>query len=148
MPSFIDVDTSDAQEPYAVKDGEYKVRCTGFIKKTLETDDGEAEVIIWNNSNDEPCFMPIFEVVGHPMAKEFNHYVPVPHAGLDKKALEQAKWRIEELKRAFGVKAGAKFDVESLEGKEAWAFLVKKEEGEYGEQNRIRKFILPGARKK
>ena len=138
MPSFLDVDTTGAKQPTAVAgDKEYKIRIIGYVEKEL---DGEV-VQIWPNRSGDPCMMPIFEIPSVPHAKEFNTYIPMPKKDMSEKELAKAIWRVAEFKQCFGLKDKA--DLTKTIGNEGWAIVGLKEDAEYGEQNFIKKFILP-----
>lgn len=137
--SFLDIDTSEAVEPTAVPgDKEYKIRIVGYIEKEI---DEEMEKI-WNTKNGDPCFMPIFEIADEPTAKEFNHFMPIPHKNMTEKENNSCLWRLEQFKRAFSIPEG-RVDLEDTIGNEGWAILGLKEDEEYGEQNFIKKMIVP-----
>lgn len=139
MPSFLDVDTSNAPELKAVPgDKEYKIRIIGFIEKEV---DGSLEPI-WPDKNGKLCFMPMFEIPAIPDSKEFNTYLPLPNDEMTEKEQIKAARRIEDFKQCFRVPKG-KVDLKKLIGNEGWAILNLKDDPEYGEQNGIKKFMTP-----
>ena len=137
--SFLDIDTSDAVEPTCVPgDVEYKVRIIAYREK--ENEAGVlSEVLI--NQNGEPYISPIFEIPSEPTSKDFNHYLPLPHNGQEKKAYERTKWRLEEFKQCFNIRAGN--NARDTIGNEGYVILGLKEDPQYGEQNFIKKMIVP-----
>jgi hypothetical protein len=140
--SFLDIDTSDVPEPTISQPGEKEIRIVGFIEKEVEFDDGTTGLsAIWNNSKGDPCFMPLFDIPAEPTAKEFNHYFPIPHEGMTEKELHRAKWGIEEFKRCFNLPQ--QFDLKDAIGNTGWAILKIQSSDDYGDQNAIKKFILP-----
>lgn len=131
--SFIDIDTSDATEPIAVDPGEYLVRIIGCRRDKEDN-------ILRTDKNGGKYFMPMFELPNELAAKTFSHFVRIPDNNMDEKQANSAKWELESFKRAFGVAEGG-FDLNALEGVEGYAILSKEDSDEYGEQNRIKKFI-------
>lgn len=129
MESFLDVDTSGAQEPVAVESGEHQLRViSGVVAK---------------DKNNHPYFQPRFDVPAEPRAKDFTDFIRLPHSEMDEKALNRAKWRLESFKKCFGIE-GSRIDLEQdLPGKMGWAILGVREDPEFGEQNTVRKYILP-----
>jgi len=51
-------------------------------------------------------------------------------------------WALESFKRCFSVPDG-RIDLEDVIGNEGWAIIGLKEDPEYGEQNYIKKLIVP-----
>jgi len=139
--SFLDVDTSNAEEPKVVAaDKEYKIRIIGYLTK--ENEDTGEEDYIRINANGEPYLMPRFDIPSEPMAKEFTHYVPLPSDSQDEKTKARNSWRLEEFKRAFKF-PGGKVDLRKTEGNEGFAILGIQEDEGYGESNRIKKLVVP-----
>ena len=126
--SFLDVDTDDAKEPVAVSAGEYEIRVIG----------GEVNV----DKNGHNYFLPRFEVVNEPNAKDFTDFIGLPHDEMDEKETARAKWKLESFKKCFGV-VGSKVKPSETLGLTGWAILRMKEDPEWGEQNKISKYILP-----
>ncbi|GAF87906.1 unnamed protein product [marine sediment metagenome] len=126
--SFLDVDTTDAVEPTVVDAGECEIRIIGG---DINTD-----------KNSHPYFLPRFEAVGEPHAKDFTDFIGLPYEGMDEKELARAKWKIECFKRCFGI-AGSRVEPDEIVGLTGWVILKVKEDVDYGEQNKISKYILP-----
>jgi len=128
------LDVSDAQEPTAMEaDKEYKLRIMSCVYA--------------NDKNGAPYLLPRFEVVDEPMAKDFSKFLRVPYDEQTPKDKERARWAIKEFLKAFGKDPSQPIDPTELDGQltgeEGWAILGMKEDPEYGEQNFIRKFVLP-----
>ena len=126
--TFLDVETGEATEPKAVSAGEHKLRIVGA---TIDID-----------KNGHPYFLPRFEIVGKPTARDFTKFHGLPHEDLDEKQLNAALWNLGQFKACFQVPAG-KIPLNETVGLEGWAILGMKEDAEYGEQNTLRKYILP-----
>lgn len=130
--SLLDIDTSDAQEPCAVDDGEYKIRITGQFKdnqgKIVRTAESGAKYFIIN-----------LDIPSAPMAKDFSQIFSVPDDSMEPKRINAIKWDIDCFKRAFGI---LDLNWNTMIGKEAYALLQKTHSDKYGEQNKVKKFIL------
>lgn len=137
--TFLDINTSEAVEPTAVAgDREYKIRIVGFIEKEI---DNEMQKI-WLTRNNKPCMMPVFEISSEPTAKEFNHYIGLPYDEMTEKEKNNSLWALEKFKKCFNV-PDSKVDLDDIIGNEGWAILGLKEDEQYGEQNFIKKLIVP-----
>jgi hypothetical protein len=130
--TILDIDTSDAIEPQAVEAGEYKVRITGFRK------DNEGN-IVRTSQNGNKYFITVFDIPDEPASKGLSHILSVPTEDMDPKRLNGVKWQLELLKRAFGL---TEINFDSMIGREGYAMLTLDNDPEYGEQNRIQKFIV------
>lgn len=127
---FLDIDLSDVQEPSAVPgDAEYKLR----IVDVRQADD----------KNGNPYILPRFEIPEEPSAKEFTKFLRLPHEGLDAKQLNSAKWQLKLFFDAFGVDPSSLNNVDDLVGEEGWAILGLEDSDQWGEQNFVKKFIVP-----
>jgi len=90
-------------------------------------------------------FMPMFEVVDAPLVKEFNTFFWVPDKDkLEPKQYARTCYDIKVFAQCFGVDISVPIDYnDDLPGKEGWAILGIQNSDDYGEQNTIKKFILP-----
>ena len=128
--SFLDIDVSNAEEPKAVPGGEeYKIRISGAITNI--------------NKNGNPYFMPRFDIVDHPKAKDLTDYIALPYEGMSEKDRVKIEWKIKMFKSAFEIPLDGSIELDDLIGKEAWAILSLKEDEAYGEQNGVSKYIAP-----
>ena len=126
--TIIDVDVSDAVEPMVMEPNEeYKIRIV------------DVRVDVDKNGHD--YFMPRFEVVDQPTAKEFSRFYGLPHADMDPKQLNNCKFALKTFFEAFGIDPANGVDPEAMKGLEAWAILGVKEDAEYGAQNIVKKFV-------
>ena len=130
MP-MIEVNVNEAHELEVVEPNqEYKLRIV--------------DVRVGTDKNDDDYFMPRFEVVDRPYAKDFSYYVKKPKKEtMNPRDFNNALLTVKHLCEAFGFDSSRPFDPEdSLPGLEGWAILGKKDSDEYGEQNVIKKFIV------
>ena len=127
--TFLDVPTGDAVEAKAKEAGEHKIK---IVNATIAID-----------KNQHPYFLPRFEVVGDPYAKDFTKFHGLPHDDMTEKQTNAAKWNLDQFKKCFGLSEG-KLSLAEMIGLEGWAILgVGPEDPEYGEQNYVRRYIAP-----
>jgi hypothetical protein len=129
--TFIDIDTSDAREPQAVPDGEYKIRITGYRK------DGDGNIIRTSEKGNR-YFIVTFDIPEEEFSKGLSKIFSLPSADMEPKRANAVKWELECFKRCFGI---VDLDLNALVGKEGWAILICRNDPQYGEQNDIKKFI-------
>lgn len=131
--SLIDLSTMDLEnvsEPTPVPgDEEYELRIL--------------EVILKENKNGEPYIMPRFEVIGHPTAKDFGEYIPLPHSGMDPKKMERSKYRLKLFLTTFNLPLTTSLDIEDMVGSTGWAILGVESDEQYGDSNKIKRFLPP-----
>jgi len=132
MTDILDVSFDDVVEP-----------------RTAEADD-EVEITIVNVRNDldkngHPYLLPRFEVKDDPYAKEFTHFMRLPHDEMNKKELNNCKYRLLEFYKTFGIDPARPISPEDdLPGQTGWAILgVKDDDFTGGETNYVKKFIPP-----
>ena len=130
-----DMGLDEGQEPQAVDgDKEYKLRI-------LEVTEGE-------DKREWDYIMPRFEIIDDPFSKDFTQFINVPDKKkMDVKTLNRVKHGptgFVSFLKAFGFDTSAKINFpDQSPGKEGWAILGKKKTEEYGEQNYIKRFVLP-----
>lgn len=121
----------DAQEPFAVKPGEYKLRIVDVRKGT--------------DKNGLEYLMPSLEVSNELYSKDFTHFLHIPDKEeMSEKQLNRVRFAYGEFCRCFGINLSRPFDPEDdWPGHEGWAMLKIRESEEYGEQNYISKLVAP-----
>ena len=121
----------DSQEPYALKDGsEAALR---IIDVRFDTRD--------DNSSYYTIRM---EVPSEPFSKEITDWLNVPNRELDAKRLNVARRRMLHFMQCFSIDTTQLSDpLEDWPGQEGWAILNLSKSDQYGEQNRITKYIVP-----
>ena len=126
-------DIEGAEEPTIAEPGEeYKLRIIsvrgGIAGKT------ECEY-----------FSPVYEVVDAPMVKEFSDFFWVPdREKLSEKQYARACYALKVFASAFEIDLTRPIDYEDdLPGCEGWAILGSKKDEQYGDQNTVRKYIVP-----
>ncbi len=126
--TFLDVETENSVEPRAEPAGEYKIKIVS------------AEISI--DKNRHPYFLPRFEVIGKPYSKDFTKFHGLPHDDLTEKDLNATRNSLDKFKKCFGLSEG-KLSLPGMIGLEGWAILGAKDDPEWGEQNFVRKYVLP-----
>ena len=129
MSSLLDIDCDDAQEPTVVAaDEEYELRIL------------EAKTDV--NKSGNPYLLPRFEVVGEATTKDFTKYLGLPHAEMDAKQLNKAKYGLKNFLECFGMPTSGQLQVDDMNGLTGWAILGGEDNEGYGEQNYIKKFVV------
>lgn len=126
-----DYDLDNAEEPKAVKAGEeYKLRI-------LSVENG-------TDKNGLDYYMPRFEIVEHPASKDFTYFLHVPDKDkMNEKQLTRARWAMKNFLQCFGLSTGPTNPDDDWPGQEGWAILGMREDEQYGEQNFVKKFVIP-----
>jgi hypothetical protein len=141
MSYFIDVrdENLDEGKPLgAAPEGEYRVR----IKNWKSDDDGK---VVLENAAGNPYLMPQLEITNHPDSatfKDFYHYLGLPNEDMDMKKRNNARYAMAEFFKAFGIDYSQPIDPEATIGREADAIIVVQDDKEYGEGNKVKKFIV------
>lgn len=121
----------EAQEPTTVPDG------TECRLRIIEVTKG----IDKNGSN---YYLPRFEIVDEPYAKDFTQFLSEPNEKIPKRQLNRIKYNMLQFMTAFDIDRGGPTDpTEDWINHEGWAILGHKIDPQYGEQNYVKKFIAP-----
>lgn len=98
-----------------------------------------------SDKNDCNWFMPTFDVPDEPMVKEFNDFMwELDKTKLDEKSFQRALYKFKTFVKAFDIDLSRPLDwTEDLPGKEGWLIVGARKDDEYGEQNTVRKYIMP-----
>lgn len=142
MESFLDLadeNLDEAKEPKAAEGGEYTLKLVDWKS------DDEGGVVL-TDRNDLPYMMPVLEIVDceeAEYAKNINHFLRLLHKDMTAKERNGAKWALKEFCECFGIDYTQRIDPEEQLGSTGDALLFVAEDEGYGEQNKIRKFLLP-----
>lgn len=132
------VNVDDAQEP-KVMDNNSEVKVRILDVKTGTSEKGDLSGMDYLSVR--------LEVVGEPLAKDFNKFLWVPSKELesiDRKKFERARYEMKTFMQAFEIDPARPGDPEDdWAGLEAWAVLGVQESEEYGKQNSVKKFVTP-----
>ena len=98
-----------------------------------------------SDKNDCDWFMPTFEVPDEPMVKEFNDFFwQLDSEKLTGKEYQRAMYKFKMLAKAFALDLSRPIDLEvDLMGLEGWLIVGLRKDEEYGEQNTVRKYVVP-----
>lgn len=125
--SFNFDDTPDA---HTLLEGEAKLRITSSELKTKE-------------SSGNTYYSLRLEPVDDPFAKDILHTLMLEREDLGVKENWQRKTALKEFFGALpDFDASVSFQASALIGEECWALLSVKYDDEYGEQNKIRRFVV------
>jgi hypothetical protein len=128
--TILDHDFGNVVEPRVVDaDTEAELR---IISVRVDTD-----------KNGYPYMMPFFEVASDDYAKEFSHFIRLPHEEQSAKEMNKTKYRLKTFYDAFGVDYSRGVNpVDDLPGKTGWAILGMRESDFTGEEeNYVKRFI-------
>jgi hypothetical protein len=129
--TMLDLKIDDAVEPKVVPaDEEYVLR---IVSAGVTKSDKGVYLI------------PRFEVQGEPYSKEFTHPFRTDFENMSEKDANNAKFRLSQFFNCFRFNyRGGEFDpADQLPGLQGPAILGVKETDEYGEQNFVKKFVVP-----
>jgi hypothetical protein len=126
-----DMELESGKEATAViADKEYQLQI-------LEVTEGE-------DKNGLSYIMPRFEISGEPLSKDFTHFLHIPTKDMDAKKLNRVRFALNNFLKCFGIDVNGRINfMDQMPGKKGWAILGKKTDEQYGEQNFIKRFILP-----
>lgn len=136
--SFLDFNFNDVPELKALDEGEYELRLT------------KAEMRTVNNANSTyngaQFILLSFDVPAKADSKGISHTLFLPREEDDEKQKNNRLRGMKAFFDAFGIDYNQGVDIDALNtsGATGWALLKVEEDPEYGEQNRIRRFIVAG----
>ena len=128
--SFLDLNLNDVPELEVLADGEYELRVTGAELKSYSNAKGAGQFISLS-----------FDCPAEPNSKGIYHTLFLPNPGDDEKKRNNALRSIKYFCDAFGVDYSQGIDIEGLVGVTGWAILKTESSEDYGDQNRIRRFV-------
>jgi len=136
---FLDnVDLENVVEPSTVPaDAEYKLRIVD-VKIDPSTPDG-----LPRDKNGNSYLLPRFEILDEPTAKEFTRFIGLPNDSMDAKKKNSSGYALKNFLAAFDLEQSAMVDPQDMVGAEGWAILGLEESEQWGEQNYVKKFIVP-----
>jgi len=98
-----------------------------------------------SDKNECTWYQPVFDVPADPMVTEFNDFFwELDRGKLTAKQFQRELFKFKQFATAFGIDFSRPFSWEDdLPGKEGWLIVGVQKSDEYGEQNRVKKYILP-----
>ena len=127
----LEEEISDAPEPKILRAGaEVKARIISVRSGVSE-------------KNDCAWYMPVFDVPDDPMVMEFNDFMwELDQSHLTKKQFQREMYKFKQFATAFDIDYSRPFSWEDdLPGKEGWLIVGVQKSDEYGDQNRVKKYI-------
>lgn len=127
--SYLDLNLDDAVDLVAVEPEEYRlvIYDARIGRKTPES---------------QAYLLVRFDIPDITNAKDVTHVMMLPDPSKeDAKQVNKRKLQIRELMQAIGLDWSGRIDLDAMKGMECWAILGLEESEEYGEQNRIRRFV-------
>ena len=120
----------DSREPYALKDGTEALLRVIEVRKMTRPE------------NDTEYYVVRFEVPSEAYSKDITDFLDAPSSKLDAKRLNVARQKMLHFSEAFSVDMSRPFDpTEDWVGLEGWCILSLTKSDQYGEQNRISKYV-------
>lgn len=127
--SYLDLNLSDAVDLTTVEPDEYRLQIIDarIGRKTPES---------------QQYLLVRFDIADVTNAKDVTHVMMLPDPSReDAKQVNKRKLAVREFLQACGADWTAPLDLNGLKGMECWAILGVEESEDYGEQNRIRRFV-------
>ncbi len=126
--SFVDLNIADVPDLGVVEEDDWQVTCVGTEMKS---------------GDKGPYALLRLKIEGATDVKRVTHVMMFPGPDSD---VDQTNNRLRSLRvacQAFGVPFTKKgFNLEDFVGQSAWARLTVENDPDYGESNRVRRFIL------
>lgn len=124
------VNLDDVPEQHAVPAGEYQLLLASCEVRDQKPEKGTGRFI-----------MATFEVVDDPDAKLITHVMMLPAADDPDRKKNNRLRNIGDFFKTFGIPSRGAVNLAAYEGNTGWAILSIEDGGEYGEQNRVKRFI-------
>ena len=126
--SMLQFNVKDVREPQPVAAGEYTVR---IIRAEVKP-----------RSNGQGTMLALtFDLPGEGDAKLVNHWLMFPDTATDEASTNRVLRNLKAFGEAFDVDFEAGIEVDELLRKEGKAILSVETSEEYGEQNRVKRFL-------
>jgi hypothetical protein len=127
--SYLDLNLDEAVDLVAVEPDEYRLVIYD-ARVGRKTPESQAYLLVR------------FDIPDVTNAKDVTHVMMLPDPQKeDAKQVNKRKLQIREMMDACGIDWTGQIDLNALKGAECWAILGVEESEEYGEQNRIRRFV-------
>jgi len=131
--SDLEQEIADAPEPKVLKAG------TEVHARIINVRTGVSD------KNDCVWYTPVFDVPDDPMVIEFNDFFwDLDREKLDEKQFQRNLFKFKNFATAFGIDFSRPFSWEDdLPGKTGWLITGVRKSEEYGEQNIVKKYVVP-----
>lgn len=133
--SFLDVNLNEVKELNAVPEGEYELQLTKCELRTVTNEN--------SSYNGAQFLLLTFDIPGEADSKSISHTIFLPRDVDDDKTKNNRLRQLKYFCDAFGIDYSSGIDLDDIAngGYTGWAMLKVEEDPEYGEQNRIRRFV-------
>jgi len=134
--SFLELNLNDVPDLNALEDGEYELRLTSAELRTVNN--------AASTYNGAQFILLKFDVPSEPNSKGITHTLFLPREVDDDKDRNARLRQLKAFCDAFDIDYTRGIDIEELKNSAAtgWALLKMEDDPEYGEQNRIRRFVV------
>lgn len=127
--AFMDIEIDDAQELGTVDgDDEYTV-----------------EIVEVTPTPEKSYVILQLRIQGAEMTKQIWHYLTYPKSGDNAEKINNKKLRIKRTFEAFDIQSHERTSFNLWMGRTARAVVGLEESEDYGKQNRVKKWVTPGA---
>lgn len=124
------VNLDDIPSQHAVPEGEYQLILASCEIRDQKPEKGTGRFI-----------MATFEVTEDPDAKLITHVMMLPAAADPDRKRNNRLRAIGDFFKCFNIPSQGPVNLAAYEGNTGWAILSVEDGGEYGEQNRVKRFI-------
>lgn len=125
------VNLDEVPSQHAVPAGEYQLMLASAEVRDQKPDKGTGRFI-----------MATFEILGDPDAKLITHVMMLPAADDNDRKKNNRLRNIGDFFKCFGIPSKGSVNLSAYEGNQGWAILNVEDGGEFGEQNRVKRFIV------
>lgn len=124
------VNLDEIPEQRAVPEGEYQLLLVDAEVKQQKPEKGTGRFI-----------QATIEIVDAPDSKLVNHIMMLPQEGDNERKRNNRLRNIGDFFRTFGIPRQGSVNLSAYAGNTGWGILTVEDGKEYGEQNRIKRFI-------
>lgn len=125
------VNLDDVPAQSAVPEGEYQLTLLSAEVKDQKPDKGRGRFI-----------QATFEIVSEPDSKLITHVMMLPAPDDNDRKRNNRLRNIGDFFKAFSIPSQGSVNLAAYEGNTGWAILRVEDSGEFGEQNRVKRFIV------
>ena len=124
------VNLDEVPSQHAVPEGEHKLTLIDCSIEQQKPEKGTGKYI-----------KALFEVAGDPDSKLITHVMMLPGSGDKDRQVKNRLRSIGDFYKAFNIPSSGAVQFSSYFGNEGWALLKIEDSADFGDQNRIRRFI-------
>lgn len=120
----------DIPDQHAVPEGEYELRLLSVSRETQKEEKGSGRYI-----------KAVFEVTSDPDSKLITHVMMEPKPTDKERQIKNNLRKIADFYRTFEIPLSGPVRLQNYEGNVGWAVLTSETSNEYGDQNRVKRFV-------